>query len=433
MTRAIVALSILSVVALCICGGWGPEKVTQYSGYITVNGTKTDSGSHLFYWMFEARNNPKTAPFIIWLTGGPGCSSQLALFVENGPYTMDTNGTIKSNPYSWNTYANILYIDQPVGTGFSYGDHYSDYVKDEAGVAEDMYQFLIKFFAQYPQYSKLDLYLIGESYAGHYIPAIGARVVDGNKAGGNMQINMKGIGIGNGWVNPAIQYSSDADLLYENFLIPEVERIAYNDVAYPTCELLIDTGLWPLAVEECNLSFEALLLGAEAYSLRSINIYDVRERCEYPPLCYDFSALDKFLSQTAVRKSLGVSPKADWTSCSRLVGVFMLDDLESNFAEDIPKIIDAGVRVLIYNGVKDLICNFIGTERWLTAMEWSGQSAFNNAPENPWYIKQQQTGTIRSANGLTFIKVFGAGHMVPMNQPAVSLAMIQSFINNKPF
>lgn len=103
-----------------------------------------------------------------------------------------------------------------------------------------------------------------------------------------MQINLQGVGIGNGWVNPAVQYSSDADLLYENFLIPEPARIAYNDVAYPSkysyifiwtkstysrrisqlgdpglsnifwlaCELLIDTGLWPLAVEECNLAFE---------------------------------------------------------------------------------------------------------------------------------------------------------------------------------
>eukprot|EP01027_Heterolobosea_sp_BB2_P004616 GEZU01007079.1.p1 GENE.GEZU01007079.1~~GEZU01007079.1.p1 ORF type:complete len:198 (-),score=67.03 GEZU01007079.1:402-995(-) len=136
-------------------------EVNNYSGYITINQT-----SHMFYWFFESQNDPVNDPFILWMTGGPGCSSILALFTENGPYRVNANGTgISANPYSWNTNANVLWVDQPVGTGFSYSDDPNkDYVKDEAQMAADMWEFLQKFFQQYPQFLKNDFYIIGESY-----------------------------------------------------------------------------------------------------------------------------------------------------------------------------------------------------------------------------------------------------------------------------
>lgn len=74
----------------------------------------------------ESRNDPKTDPLVIWLTGGPGCSSQLAFWTENGPYTYkySKSGTervlINYNENSWNNRANVLWLDQPVGTGFSF-------------------------------------------------------------------------------------------------------------------------------------------------------------------------------------------------------------------------------------------------------------------------------------------------------------------------
>lgn len=103
------------------------------------------------------------------MTGGPGCSSELALFYENGPYLAPPAKNVTNlqlNPNSWNSFANLLYIDQPVGTGFSYADVNADYVHNETQVAFDLYWFLIEFYALHPQYSKLPLYIFGESYAG---------------------------------------------------------------------------------------------------------------------------------------------------------------------------------------------------------------------------------------------------------------------------
>jgi len=128
------------------------------AGYINVN---ESADANLFYWFFESQSDPTTDPVVLWMTGGPGCSSELALFFENGPYTVNENLTLATNPYSWNTFANLLYIDQPVGTGFSYAN--SDYVNDEALVSADMWNFLQSWFANddFTKYVKNDFYVVG--------------------------------------------------------------------------------------------------------------------------------------------------------------------------------------------------------------------------------------------------------------------------------
>ena len=105
------------------------DTVKQYSGYYKL----TTGDKHYFYWMFESRSKPSTDPVLLWMTGGPGCSSEVALFGENGPCKVNGEGIgTERNPYSWNTNANLIYIDQPTGTGFSYG---SGHIFGEEGVA----------------------------------------------------------------------------------------------------------------------------------------------------------------------------------------------------------------------------------------------------------------------------------------------------------
>ena len=127
------------------------------------------TNEHYFYWMFESRNKPSTDPFILWLTGGPGCSGMLALLNENGPCTISSAGEPVINTESWTNTANMLWIDQPTGVGFSYGDS-GDYDHDEKGVRDDMYFFLQAFFKAHPEYAQNDFYVFGESYGGHYAP-----------------------------------------------------------------------------------------------------------------------------------------------------------------------------------------------------------------------------------------------------------------------
>ena len=143
------------------------------SGYMDIKGSQYDKDGedkHLFFWMFEKRNQHQvedqaSIPFVVWLTGGPGCSSTLALLTENGPCSVNEDGeTTSVNPHSWTETAHVLWLDQPAGVGFSYGKETDSH---EAMVTEDAYYFLQGFMQTYPQYADSPLYIVGESVGEH--------------------------------------------------------------------------------------------------------------------------------------------------------------------------------------------------------------------------------------------------------------------------
>ena len=146
----------------------------RFSGYFALNRTHD---AHLFYMFFGSRSpGAASDPVVLWMTGGPGCSSELAAFVENGPFTLHQDGTLVDNPHGWDTAHNMIYIDQPVGTGFSYTSDPRDDVTSEKVVAADVLDFLLEFYDAHPEYAALPFYVTGESYAGHYVPAVASRI-----------------------------------------------------------------------------------------------------------------------------------------------------------------------------------------------------------------------------------------------------------------
>mmetsp|Transcript_28426 Transcript_28426/g.51367 ORF Transcript_28426/g.51367 Transcript_28426/m.51367 type:complete len:238 (-) Transcript_28426:1625-2338(-) len=156
-----------------------PNSPLSLSGYFGMDGSKYDTHDtkHYFYWFFERRSksllpeneqstkqnqNDKNIPFVIWLNGGPGCSSLFGLLQENGPCLVNKDGhSTTLNPYSWTEVAHVLYLDQPAFTGYSYGEGNDD---TEEMIAEDAYYFLQSFFqsTEGGKYKDLPLFLTGE-------------------------------------------------------------------------------------------------------------------------------------------------------------------------------------------------------------------------------------------------------------------------------
>jgi cathepsin A (carboxypeptidase C) len=373
------------------------------------------NGDDMFYWLFNSRQDPSTDPLVIWLTGGPGCSSELALFYENGPYTINDDLSLSRNEFSWNSKANLLYIDQPVGTGFSHARDPTHYARNEKMVATNFYQFLLKYLAKYPTLSGRDLYITGESYAGHYIPAIADYIVRNPDA----SLNLKGVAIGNGWVDPYLQYPAYAEFAYENKL---VGKLAYNVLkgAYKLCQGLIKTGVWPIALEGCQLTTTSMIL-------TGFNVYDVRKRCENPPLCYNFDKLDKFIARKDVREELGVFNRS-WSSCNMIVHTFMLGDWIKNMQSATVNLLENKIKVLVYSGDKDFICNWRGGEAWTHNLEWEGAEEFKSIEYNKWNVNDNASGEFKNVGNLTFLRVYEAGHMVPMDQPEIALEMLNQFL-----
>ena len=349
------------------------------------------------------------------------------------------------NPYSWNTNAHILYLDQPAGVGYSYGN-INDHNEDMVG--EDAYYFLQAFLQTYPEYQDSPLFIVGESYGGHYAPAVGERIVRGNAQGleKTIPLNLHGVGVGNGLTDPSVQYNYYADMAYNNSHgIHAVSKETYEKMksAQATCVGMIN---------ECNSSSdnkfgEFKCQAANAYCgtkvtgpyyQTGLNPYDIRKECGNNSLCYDFSHVERFLNQEGTREALHVnlgSKKGDshrWETCNDKVYGKFLADFVRDYASDVKTLLDNHVRVLIYAGDVDFICNYLGNSAWTLALDWEHAEEFRSAEDADWNngsgLMRASGSTAGSGSLLTFLQVYDAGHMVPTDQPAVALDLINQFL-----
>ncbi|KAL3530509.1 hypothetical protein ACH5RR_009831 [Cinchona calisaya] len=400
------------------------QDLGHHAGYYLLPHTKA---ARMFYFFFESRKN-KTDPVVIWLTGGPGCGSELALFYENGPFKITNNLSLVWNDFGWDKISNLLYVDQPTGTGFSYSSSKDDIRHDEIGISNDLYDFLQAFFKQHPQYAKNDFYITGESYAGHYIPALASRVHQGNKNKEGILINLKGLAIGNGLTNPEIQYKAYPDYALDNKVISQSDYNSFNQ-SVANCDQAIKLcgtnggNSCASALQVCETIFNDIVTIDFG-----VNYYDIRKECE-GELCYDFSNLETFMNQESVRDALGVG-NIEFVSCSSAVHEAMITDYMRNLEVGIPALLEDGIKLLVYAGEYDLICNWLGNSRWVEAMKWSGQKNYVAAPSVPFTVDGLEAGLQRKYGPLIFLKVHNAGHLVPMDQPKAALEMLQRWIQS---
>ncbi|CAN4101159.1 unnamed protein product [Withania somnifera] len=173
----------------------------HYAGYVTIDESR---GKKMYYYFVESERNPSKDPVVLWLNGGPGCSSFDGFVYEHGPFNFElgkANGSLPvlhNNPYSWSKVSSVIYLDSPVGVGFSYSGNQSDYVTGDLKTASDTHSFLLKWFEIYSEFLTNPFYISGESYAGIYVPTLSHEVVKGIDAGVKPAINFKGYMVGNG-------------------------------------------------------------------------------------------------------------------------------------------------------------------------------------------------------------------------------------------
>lgn len=176
------------------------KNVTSFSGYLTVN---EKFNSNLFFWFFPSEGNPANDPLLLWLQGGPGSSSMLGLFAENGPFAFKSESELELREYRWSKTHSVIYIDNPVGTGFSFTDE-AGYASNETFIGEQLFGALQQFLTLFPDLQKNEFFVTGESYAGKYVPAISYTILKKNPEA-KVKINLQGLAIGNGLCDPVHQ------------------------------------------------------------------------------------------------------------------------------------------------------------------------------------------------------------------------------------
>ncbi|KAL5536839.1 hypothetical protein ACEPAF_662 [Sanghuangporus sanghuang] len=423
--------------------------VNVYTGYLDVD----QGAKHLFFYFFESRRNPDEDDVMMWINGGPGCSSSLGLLMELGPCQIDmtkssTNGT-NWNPYSWNSEANIFFLDQPVGVGFSYAD-YGEVVETTEDAAKNVHAFITIFFETFTQFKGRRLHLSGESYGGRYLPVFASEIVDQNviaETEGRDTINLQSVLIGNGVTDISTIYSGRVEVecgtASLDTPLQSISTCVRMKQVLPRClKRMQDSCIDTFDEIDCNaaVNFCDDELSARYHALGR-NPYDMSKMCVEDSLCYyENTAIEEYLNQPATRSLLGVKAPQNFTSCSNEVGRGFrahTDKFAHPTQQYIAELLTRGVRVLIYAGTYDWTCNWVSNKQWVEKLEWEGKEAFNEGEYRVWGLgedanEENGAGVTKSAGLLTYASVYGAGHMVPFDKPAEALAMVTRWISEKP-
>lgn len=423
--------------------------LTNYeTGYIKLANKKDD---HYFYWYVESMSDePDKDPLVLWLTGGPGVASTVALLSENGPCLVQPDLTATINEFAWTKAAHMIWLDQPTNVGFSYGSQ-KDPDSTEASVGENIFWFLQGFLDKYPELQDRAFFIAGESYAGHYVPAaahyIMKQVRSSNVSNASTQarrINLQGIAIGNSLVDAAIQfprYIVMAENAYNISFVNASQLATMREVAAPECEKKIRAC--QANVSQC--------VDAQVFCETNLDIpftrgsqrnpFDIRKPCAASDAqaCNSMDHIATYLNLPQVRSRLLKSEESDeragkWELLNEEVHTAFSqsgDELVS-YSSFVADLLDDGIRALVYTGDADLACNWYGNRAWTRALDWEGKVGFNAAKELSFVTKSGiHAGVFQSfANRLTFVRVFNAGHMVPHDQPEVALDMMTRFLRN---
>ncbi|KAJ7776963.1 alpha/beta-hydrolase [Mycena maculata] len=387
--------------------------VFQASGYGDIAANKS-----IFFWYFAARHNPGTAPLSLWFNGGPGSSSMLGLFQENGPCRITNNSeSVTYNPFSWNTNANVLYIDQPVGVGFSYG---TETVGTSLEAAEDVWTFL-QIFLKNPLFSHLaahDLALWTESYGGHYGPTFAAYFLSQNDAITartirGITLNLKTLGIGDGLTDPISQYPGYLAYAASNPYYPLVSAsvIAQANTSWTTpttgCQARItacnnggSNAVCSAAQSFCNNDILSPLVGP-------YDVYYVLSPSDdpYPP------DITSYLN--SIRTEFGGEVAWEETNFQVYENFAATGDWMRSSLPDLELVIDSGVRVLIYDGDADYILNFDGVEGMIASLNTKFSVEFNQQVFAPYTVDGLLAGQFKTAGTFSYVRIYGAGHEVP--------------------
>ncbi|WOL11470.1 serine carboxypeptidase-like 45 [Canna indica] len=445
---------IMAAILAQVCSSNGlesPDRITklpgqprvnfqQFSGYVTVDELKKRA---LFYYFVEAEMDPSTKPLVLWLNGGPGCSSLgVGAFSENGPFRPSGEVLVR-NEYSWNKEANMLYLEAPAGVGFSYSSDSSYYegVNDKT-TARDNLVFLQRWFDKFPQYRNRDLYITGESYAGHYVPQLAQLMVEFNKKA--KVFNLKGVALGNPVLEFATDFNSRAEFFWSHGLISDsTYKIFTSSCNYsryvseyyrgslsPVCSRVMSqvTRETSRFVDKYDVTLDVCISSVLSQSL----VLSPQQVPENIDVCIEDETVS-YLNRKDVKDALHarLTGVTKWSVCSSVLQYELLN-LEIPTITLVGSLVKSGIPVLVYSGDQDSVIPLTGS-RTLVQKLAIEIGLKTTVPYRVWFEGKQVGGwTQVYGDMLSFATIRGASHEAPFSQPERSLVLFRSFLQGSP-
>ncbi|XP_046961869.1 venom serine carboxypeptidase-like [Vanessa cardui] len=386
----------------------------SYSGFLTVNKTYN---SNIFFWYFPVEGKPvNETPWIIWLQGGPGASSMTGLFDEIGPFKVNPAGTLKKNPFTWLQNHSLVFIDNPVGTGYSFTEHADGYVQDMSTYGMHLHETVQQLVQLYPELRSAPLFIAGESYGGKYVPAL-AMEIHKHKDLPGLNINLEGMIIGNAYVDPNM--ISHVTLPFYYFGLLNKEQLKIVDPLLKSFQSDIASNNSIAAKNKWN-------------SLIAVLLFLSHQKQAYNFLKDDLPVgrYINFLKTSEVKKALHVGD-IKFSFVNMTVNSRMSPDFLSSSKRLFEELL-VDYRVLAYCGQLDQMLPCVFTSEHYRTWQWNGSAEFLEATRYPYIYNAKRAGYHKSGGHLTEVVIRGAGHMVPVDEPAPTQNLVARWTHNKP-
>lgn len=415
-----------------------------YGGYINLGGEK-----NTFYMFIECEKNPREAPIMFWTNGGPGCSGLMGLFEEFGPYRPERNGTVSYNRWTWTKFANIVFVEQPIGVGFSWSGKKKDYTSNDKLSAKDNFRFVMNFFEKYPHYKKNNMYLISESYGGHYVPLWAKEVIEHNKKHNN-ELNFKGFMIGNPYINFRTGTETQIETYWGHQKIPKhlwdkFTRKKCNKVDFKKTRKISKSR--KRRKYECNnltYKIEKKVGLHNPYAIdyplcmsnqmnQLIMLQHKKNKTVkkvYKPCLDQFTK--KYLNRKDVQKAINAKHQAiKWKPCSDITKYRYGDSYNSQVPLINKMLNDKELKhlhVFIMSGTNDAICGTVGTQHWIQRLNIKDHRIWKQ-----YFVHKEPAGYISTYKGddkkrFIFATVNFAGHEIPMYKPQAAYELMEKFV-----
>ncbi|KAG4150179.1 hypothetical protein ERO13_D05G378950v2 [Gossypium hirsutum] len=402
----------------------------QFAGYIDVD--ENVVGRSLFYYFVEAEKDPLTQPFTVWLTGGPGCSSVGDAFGSVGPFivTRDAHG-LQTNFISWNKVSNLLFIDSPIGSGWSYSNTSSDYNNGDDSTNKILLAFMQKWYEKYPVFKSKDLYLAGSSFAGHFVPNLANALLDDNKQSKQSKFNLKGLVLGNPMLRKKLDDLAKIDFFFSRKMI---NSSLYNEIK-KECNAIDENNYfssikttWSAKCK--NLVFEADLAAfkTDAHNYSPQKLFDVPIVSTEVDMCHPLR-VQFYFNLPEVQKAF----HGNQTNLSyRWMGCFIANfkyneaDKDLDMLPALKNLLQLSVPITIFSGDQDGIIPIEGTLQHLEKL--AEELNIKLTKKETWSFGTKEGGLkYEFGDLLKFLTVKGGNHHVTSSRPSQAFSIFTSF------
>ncbi|XP_060665268.1 retinoid-inducible serine carboxypeptidase-like isoform X5 [Drosophila nasuta] len=396
--------------------GFGPGE--QDWNYVEVR-----KGAHLFYWLHYTTANVSSfeeRPLVIWLQGGPGVASTgCGCFEQLGPF--DIEGQPRAS--NWVQHMNVLFIDSPVGTGFSYVESFGEYALNNKQIALDLVTLMSDFLHSHSEFQSVPLHIFSESYGGKMAPEFALELYRAQQRG-ELQCQLKSVVVGNPFTSPL-----DSVLSYAPYLLQMgiVDHDGYSNISRVAAETarLVYAGKWRQVINE-NAAVEVIKERTGNVFLyntqRRTHVDDDYRYGEDPKLC-------AFMVNN-VTKTLNLTHMPVWIAQNATVFLKLSDDIFKPAVHIVTRLLDeTPLRVGVYSGMLDLLCATPGTVNWINRMSWRHKQEYVDATRKPFRSDGFLEGYEKQGGNFSMFWVFRAGHTVQQDNPVAMSHILREFTN----